>query len=321
MTADSRVLQSFTISKDFSFQYVERISELLHTTGYIMLLFLERNADHFIDFLVDENEVHEPEEIMQKIDLTKQQVVGVMQGRTNNALTSRSYDFKIDFSQKLYNFLFVELSLFIPISSVVHSIVTDQINQLKDYKRAYQARSDIILKIKGKIDSVITGFHDSYFRDEILSTLKTSSMSMSSKLGLVLKINAMPDLLLDDSFKQCLYGNIPKSIFNEAELVFARSIDKLPGTLWMRNTPLNGVGFPFSMGTFYPDFMLVKGLDSGSPKILFIETKGSHLIGNTDSNSKLMACQLINDKFQGDINLFFGGFDAALKAAVSFVSC
>lgn len=320
VASDSRVLQSFTLKKDLYIKHIAQVNKLLLNNSYITLLFLERNAKRLFEFTVDDSEVDEPEEITQKIDLSKNQVAGILQGRPRSTVKNASADFKINFSTKLYAFLFNELNLIIPHSTFVNSIVIEQINRINDYKRSYRARSEILLKIKHKFNDALISFLDTYYHDEIIPVLKIESSLISQKLGLVININSIPDLAMDEPFKRCLYGNIPKSIFNDSELSFARYIDRLPNILWMRNTPQNGVGFPFSNGTFYPDFLLIKNIDQENPVILFIETKGAHLLGSADSNSKLMATNLINKKFNSEIKLFFGEFSSAIKIVDDFIS-
>jgi len=311
VAADSRVLQRFYLVSDFNLNLIDSISGLISKRSYLYLVFLERNQQKYDEFVIDENEVHEPEEITQKIDLSKQQLLGVLQGRPNKGSMILNHSLRVDYTSKLYEYLFNELNVALPISSSVHSIVQKQLNRLHDHERAFNSRSQILLKIKSKIDTAFKDFSDIFYINDVVPTLKVKKTTISEKLGTVNEINSIPDLALDVPFLNCLYGNIPKAIFNESELAFARYIDSCNDVAWMRNSPVNGIGFPYPDGIFYPDFLIIKNSQSHSPQILFVETKGAHLIGNANSKLKLGTCDILNKKFSGEINLFFGDFNEA----------
>lgn len=100
-------------------------------------------------------------------------------------------------------------------------------------------------------------------------------------------------------FDNCIVGDVPKKLFNESELEFARILDKT-GHSWVRNRQSDGwYYFPGgTTGKFYPDFLLLldQRKNSSYRKIYVFETKGAHLAGSLDSQMKREICNEISQK-------------------------
>ena len=106
---------------------------------------------------------------------------------------------------------------------------------------------------------------------------------------------------------------MPKSIFNNQELLFARFLDDFDGIYWMRNPVGVGLKLPYSFGYFYPDFVVFKKTNSVDYRVIYIETKGLHLIGSDDSNAKHDASLEYTKLFSPSIEFIFASFDAAAE--------
>jgi len=318
VSADNRVLHNLKPVSDIQIDVIDTVPSHALSKKYILMLYFSDHSLDFKKFIVLESDIVDAEEFVQKIDLSRQQTLGLRQGRLSSRSKKLAYRFKIDYANILYEFLFDEISLLVPISSVVHKIVSAQVSTIKDYKRAYLSRTHLLIAVKNRMSQGIDAFLDAYFEKNILPKLTASTTQMHDALGASLSLYSLPDLALDSPFNNCLYGNIPKALFNADELDFARAIDNLVDVKWMRNIPISGIGFPYARGNFYPDFILFKDLGKTSTRVLFVETKGTHLIDNTDSKSKSDSCKHITSRFSPRINLFFGDFKSALVSVRTF---
>ncbi len=111
-------------------------------------------------------------------------------------------------------------------------------------------------------------------------------------------------------FNNCLLGNMPKDLFNGEELEFARFLDGKEGLPWLKTVPSFKINFPYPLGTFYPDFIVIPVVPDGKPKTTYyVETKGGHLLKTPDSNFKKFACKEITEFSGGKLTMVFGSFD------------
>jgi len=318
VSADNRILHNFTLISDFQIDLVDTLPAFFLSKKYISMLYFSHKSLDFTSFIVKDNEIPEAEEFIQKIDLSRQQSFGLRQGRLSTRSKNSSHRFRIDYANLLHEFLFIEISLVVPIASIVHKIISSQLMAIADHKLAYLSRTHLLLSLKNRISQGLDVFLDQYFEKNILPSLTLSSTKISDIFGSHLSLYAMPDLALDRPFSNCLYGNLPKALLNADELAFARDIDRLPNIKWMRNIPISGIGFPYARGNFYPDFILIKNSSEAKSEVLFVETKGIHLLDNIDSKSKGESCKRLSTRFFPIINLFFGDFESALTAARTF---
>jgi len=118
-------------------------------------------------------------------------------------------------------------------------------------------------------------------------------------------------------FRNSLIGDTPKSLFNNQELDFAYFLDER-GFKWLRNNPSKGwyhISGGLS-GRFYPDFVVLEqeSAEGVYEKVILIETKGGHLLGNLDSQEKIKACEEITRISNGVITVIFDGFEEAKRS-------
>lgn len=311
---DNRVLQRFVLAKDFQFTAAVSSSSIDADQAVALLKILE-DESILQRIIVKESELPASEEIMQKIDISRSRPVGILQGRPSYiSMFGDIFDWK----GKLQSFIFQKLSTIIPSAGLAFKISQDQVSILSDFKSAYLSRTELFLLMRDRVSSIIAEHFESYFSAVIFPTISFKSCHLSEVCGAIIEINATPDLNLDKPFSSCIYGNLPKSIFNSDELVFSRFLDELPNTVWMRNFPKSGVGFPYSGGNFYPDFILFhKDPTPGTLKTCYIETKGSHLSGNDDTTAKLSAIEKYN-ALNNDFRIFLGDFQKAKEIALKF---
>jgi len=95
-------------------------------------------------------------------------------------------------------------------------------------------------------------------------------------------------------FRRHVLGDVSTGLFNGDELSFARFLDGLEGSAWIRNIAgPEWLGFPMATGRFYPDFVVVwDAIDVDNfRRAIFIETKGAHLVGSEDTEVKREACE------------------------------
>lgn len=149
----------------------------------------------------------------------------------------------------------------------------------------------------------------------LLDLVSNADVIRSEVAGsLVSPIFATTDTQPIKPFLNSLTGDTPKSLFNGEELDFARFIDDL-GIPWFRNHPgRNWYAVPGGRGSnFYPDFVicLPESNSRSFRKIIAIETKGAHLVDNTDSINKREISELVTSSFSDQINLIFDDFESA----------
>ena len=70
------------------------------------------------------------------------------------------------------------------------------------------------------------------------------------------------------------------------------------------------LSFPYAYGNFHPDFIIFLKDKNNKlvNKTIFIETKGTHLIGSQDSNAKAYASDLITKISTDSLEIIFGSF-------------
>jgi hypothetical protein len=148
----------------------------------------------------------------------------------------------------------------------------------------------------------------------VLDLIARGDVYFSEVAGtLVSPIFAVADTHPVKPFSNSLIGDTPKSLFNGEELKFARFIDDL-GVPWFRNNPgRNWYAVPGGRGSnFYPDFVICLRESNSRTfdKIIAIETKGAHLLDNSDSISKREISELVTSLFDSQINLVFDDFNS-----------
>jgi hypothetical protein len=278
---------------------------------------LESKDTVYEKFILSDPELPSIEEFLQKIDLSKRQPAGIVQGR--EIVFDELAAFETT-EERLRRYLFTQLSTILPSTRYAFEIATKQVSSISNIDLAFRSRSELFLEMKKRIDNEKLEFQEKYFLQAILPRIMKRRVRLSESIGEELDVYASQDLALDQPFQHCLYGNVPKSLFNDEELEFARFIDRLPGVDWVRNPPKTGIGFPYAFGYFYPDFILFSSASRDrSFSACFIETKGEHLTGNRDSESKKTSIEHLN-KILVDSKIVFSGFDAARTFAASFAS-
>jgi hypothetical protein len=85
------------------------------------------------------------------------------------------------------------------------------------------------------------------------------------------------------------------------------------GVDWLKTTPSFKIDFPYPLGTFYPDFLVVP-TNSGNKTTVYVETKGAHLLMNEESKAKSFSCDVINEFSGGKLKMIFGDFASCEKA-------
>jgi hypothetical protein len=178
-------------------------------------------------------------------------------------------------------------------------------------------------RISMVIESSILQEFDSRFHEIMLEKLNSSVVQKIEICGdLINPVFAAPDQLGTQPFSNSLIGDVPKALFNSEELEFARFVDSL-GVKWIRNQPGRGwYSVPGGLNhRFYPDFLIFKTNSDGRDFdfVIGVETKGSHLIDNLDSQRKSQICLAVTAAFGSQIQLIFDSFENArvrLAAAV-----
>lgn len=316
VSSDNRVLHSLQLLEDRSIKVCSTFSGISSYDGVTLCQMLDQASSSLNAYCTAESEIPSAEELVQRIDFSRSQPVGLVQGRP---AFLRELAAGINWRSKLQQYLFRQFLTFLPSSRTAFNLASEQVAIFSDHEHAYQVRAEIFLAVKNKVLAAHSDFRETFFRDNVLLKVQMSETTISETLGAFLEINVTPDLALDLPFKSCLYGNVPKSAFNSAELEFARFIDKFPNVKWIRNIPKQGIGFPYSKGNFYPDFILLSaGSARKSPvNALFIETKGAHLMGSQDSLAKKAAASALN-KILVNTQIAFVDFEEARQAAVQF---
>jgi superfamily II DNA or RNA helicase len=115
-------------------------------------------------------------------------------------------------------------------------------------------------------------------------------------------------------FESCLLSEVPSDFLNTQELEFARFLDK-SGVSWLKTTPSFKIDFPYPLGTFYPDFLVVPTASSNKTTF-YIETKGAHLLMNDESRAKSFSCDVINEFSGGKLKMIFGDFSSCERALI-----
>ena len=157
--------------------------------------------------------------------------------------------------------------------------------------------------------------YEKYLHSVLLEAIEDAVVCEKEFAGdLVSPIFALPDSFGSQAFTNSVIGDVPKSLFNDDELDFARHLDVL-NISWFRNQP--GRGW-YSVGggsgsRFYPDFVVLLQ-ESESRKfgrVIAVETKGSHLLDNVDSRRKAEICDAVTNRFGSSVAVIFNDFNEA----------
>lgn len=309
ITSENRVPYEIKIADNIKFDFISEVDPLILDAGVIKLDSLNDMQLSLKSLLIQERDLIEPEELVQKIDFSRLQIFGLVQGKSqsqNSEIISASVC-----ASRLSRILYSELSHLVPSSSALKGLINTQLDSFKNLQRAYDCRVDLVIKLKKSIEDFQLVFSEKYYKEKIVPNLKVHSTYLEEVVPERNIVYAIPDLGLESSFKNCLLGNPPKSLFNADELGFARYLDQIDGVRWMRCTPSMNLGLPYAGGNFYPDFVifLMGSVENKAKKTIFIETKGSHLLGNSDSVAKSFASQCISSISPGSLSIIFGSFD------------
>lgn len=272
-------------------------------------------ASKLDDFLINEKDLPSPEETTQRISLTNDGLnSGFPQGRSSPSMVLRvSSALK---RKKLQKFLLTGLESVIPDSMKLYALVESQIKKFDDIHKAFLARESLLTILRTRINELRTGFLANYFEKNAPENLVKTEVMLGKANIFPVVIKAHPDIALNAPFINSLIGDIPKSLFNDQELDFARFIDGMKNVRWFRNLPLTGVGLPYAYGNFYPDFIIFHGEEREKMKNIYVETKGGHLIGSEDSIAKNLASKIISKLNPDKVHVIFGTFDQC-RAALS----
>lgn len=309
VTADNRVACEINSSMDFEFDFIDPVNPLLLNTGVIRLNSFVDMRLNLDEILLQERDLTEPEEVVQKIDFSKEQIFGLVQGRSRPPKRSQANGPAL--TSKLFHILYHELSNLVPSSESLNILIESQLSKIENVSRAYECRVDLAIKLRINIANFQLTYSEKYFKEKIADKLSVRKVRLKDVLPVRNTFYAIPDLGLEAKFNNCILGNLPKSIFNGDELNFARYLEQLNGVVWMRCTPAMNLGFPYAGGNFYPDFAIFV-LSKNKKAVLrtvFIETKGSHLLGNADSRAKAYASQQISKISPETLNIIFGSFE------------
>jgi type III restriction enzyme len=257
--------------------------------------------------LIEEKNLPSPEETFQKIDLDNFKAdAGFAQGRSH--LPFKGSDSIALSKNKLKSFLFAGLDGAIPDSLILYHFVKKQLNLICDYKRAFLVREYLINELRNRIEDERMDFMQHYFEVNAPAHLVSEEFILSQSGSFPITVKAHPDIALNLPFNNSLIGDIPKSLFNDDELDFARHIDNFAHVKWFRNIPVTGLSLPYAFGRFYPDFVLSYEYSPGCKKTIYVETKGGHLMGNRDSEAKKSAAEIISKIDENKLLVIFGSF-------------
>lgn len=308
ITSDNRTSKEYFLQENILFNFIKVKNQDLLNDGLIKLSYLNFIKNDFSSIVVDTKELQEPEEFSQKIDVSKDKIFGVVQGKTHfsNSLKLSNVRARYKLTQTLYS----QLKKIIPRSSALYQLINIQLNKFEDLPHVYNCRVDLVNKLSKNIYESQLDYAQKYFVDFIANNLELKTVELSQFIPDKFLINAVPDLGLETPFRNNILGNIPKSLFNLEELDFARFLDQFANCFWLRSIPTMKLSFPYAYGNFHPDFVIFL-MDKDNKlvnKTIFVETKGTHLIGSQDSNAKAYASELITKISTDSLEIIFGSF-------------
>ena len=205
--------------------------------------------------------------------------------------------------------LFSRLQEFFVLSSEAIAMTDLICEALKKDEPPVPSEQLLIENIVAKVEEIKTEYLNGEFSNLLSENSKVGDGLLSHFFGDSFEVTTEPDPQFVAQFSYCLLGNMPKSLFNQQELQFARFLDRSDKFSWLKATPGFEMNFPYPLGKFYPDFVISPNAKSGKPKSTFyVETKGSHLISTPDSKFKKSACEEISRMSKGRLILIFGSF-------------
>lgn len=168
--------------------------------------------------------------------------------------------------------------------------------------------------IAERCKNILTTMRQEYLDSRFTELLYDNSQLISDMLSKIFANSFTIQTGSDDTvtFENCLLSEVPSDFLNSEELEFARNLDN-KGVNWLKTSPSFKIDFPYPLGTFYPDFLVVPSSGTNVPTI-YIETKGTHLLMNEESKAKAFSCDIINQFSNGKLKMIFGSFEACEKA-------
>lgn len=264
-----------------------------------------RGSKSLEEFTVSESEIVETEEWIQKIDVSNSVSDGLAQ-----TSSSRTLDADFD-GTRLRGFLFRGLRDLLFDSAFAFKVAEACVRKLNDRSLGYRNRAALLLAVRQRVTDRVEAHQGVYFREVVSGRTEEAAIPLTHVFGERVQLTAVPDPI-KAPFRHSLLGDIPKSLFNDEELRFARFLDSLTSIRWFRNPPGVGVAVPYALGNFYPDFIVVSAAQTVSgANTLYIETKGAHLVGSRESVLKKEACDVLTTKFSPRVELVFAEFDLA----------
>ena len=112
----------------------------------------------------------------------------------------------------------------------------------------------IVEKFKNTLAAVQQEFLDLKFLDFLATHSTLVEGSLSSLFANSFEISTATNEFV--SFDNCVLDRVPTDFLNNQELDFARKLDALD-CKWLKTSPEFKIEFPYPMGTFYPDFLLI----------------------------------------------------------------
>ena len=124
-------------------------------------------------------------------------------------------------------------------------------------------------------------------------------IEMPLKYEMVVKYNS--DKLKNKNgkeFKKALYGYLPEESVNNLEKHVAYFLEDLEIVYWWwRLTPNQGIYVTgWKREKIYPDFVALTNIGNNCDTLIFLETKGQHLIGNPDTQYKEATFKLFENR-------------------------
>ena len=284
---------------DFNFDYYDSVPFRLEVEKTIL--------EHTEKIVSECNSYNDAEAIRISIDL-KKGTAGTIQHQVlsekNNELFSETG------IGRLRQQLFVKLIKNFVSSSASLKVATAICEDLMKNQPSIPSEQALIEKAQG----IVSNLRRNFIKDQFSELLKNKSKVLSGPISKFFGSNfvamAEQDAPHLPSFSNCLLGNMPKSLFNGQELDFARFLDNKVEILWMKTTPGFKINFPYPLGAFYPDFVIIpKDNEAAKKTTFFVETKGAHILTSEDSSLKRFACQEISNLSNDKLNMIFGSFE------------
>ena len=217
--------------------------------------------------------------------------------------------------------LFSRLRSFFTSSSAAIQMTDNICAYLKKDTPAIPSQQQFIDSVVSDIEKIRKEYINKQFTRILKSESSVDDGELSKFFGSTFSVLAEEDSPHISPFTECVLGNMPKSMFNGQELEYARFLDRLKEVSWLKTTPGFKINFPYPLGSFYPDFIVIPKVKKGKPEVTYyVETKGDHILKSDDSIFKNFACGEITKISKGRVNMVFGSFKSCedrIRSAVS----